>query len=1211
MRIREEKERQQLQEALELMGLTEKNRKLAEQYLDVDEPGGEELLLEVEHQDFTDFSWQTQKKLDDYLEALKKGQQTEQTGRYIRFVVEVAGSTARYALTHYSHKPELEFICQFLTPVQAIAVWAEAVVWKRQRLLRDELEPIFAMAGKDAELFLKAMELCYDEDAANTKMILSAMYLHSVRPLKEPESCLRVLPGEQDTRLEAPPERIRYAREYLEGRLIRNAGGLYDDSNSLGEEDVKRMEDFVRNPHVRALAPVFSGRKLSAYRTLFLPFCAFLSVEHSNRFVAMIRLAAAVTENMNDYGALDGCYQAGKLWFQRYSAALFEILPISPDTYVRWALQKKEEAVLRRMAGKEPEAVERVLKNVSLYDFGYLAECIREGNPQLYEKIAPRIAEDYRRLAAREQVQRYEPAADKAEQYLCGEAALEEILPYVKQWRERVIYDGKKYERMNSILKTGELGMYRRMIVLECLRLSDGYFWSNGVLGKADPEYGGGYCRMLARGQIGRILEILEEEQVSVQLQMEFFGSAYDGVYDEKRKKDGLDLCAGVIGEYKENWKQSYGEVARKALAPARLLTILIMDHLGEPFKEELLDCAAESAKQVRGLLETVYEGHREWEADILAMLDSRKGAVREMGALVLKRWGAEKYQDVLSRAAEVEKSKKIKDLLKSLLASGQNSGGEEEQSLEALAEELLKAGKRKTAWTQEYSLGEVHKKDGSLAGEPLLQAFLSAYACMDRLGISPAASRLSEELNTRELAAYMRLLFDRWLELGAEAKKKWVLYGAAIHGGEEIIPVLYRQIQEWPLKARGAMAAEAVRALALNPSSQALLLVDQISRKFKFRQVKNAAGEALAYAAKELGISREELEDRIVPNLGFDASMEQVYDYGPRSFRVRLTPELSLEISDDNGKKLKNLPAPGKRDHQEKAAEASDAFKQMKRQLKTVAANQKLRLSQALSTERLWTVERWQALFVENPIMHQFAMGLVWGLYEEVSHGADPGHGAGQTDAACATYMLKDTFRYMEDGSFNTVEEEEYEFPAEGKIGLVHPIELSPELLEGWKEQLADYEVTQPLEQLERPVYRITEEEKGRYELTRFGGRVLNGLSLSGKLLGQGWYRGPVEDGGGYYTFYREDGPIGVELEFSGTYIGGENDEVIVYGAWFYRTDQVKSGSFQYDKKREEHGYLLEEVHPRYFSETVLRLLEATASSQRQAPYPACRGKS
>ena len=155
MRIREEKERRQLQETLAIMGLTEKNRKLAEQYLDVEEPGGEELLREVEHQDFTDFSWQTEQKLDDYLEALKKGQQTEQTGRYIRFVAEVAGSTARYALTHYSRKPELEFICQFLTPVQAIAVWAEAVVWKRHRLLRDELDPIFAMAGKETRVFFK------------------------------------------------------------------------------------------------------------------------------------------------------------------------------------------------------------------------------------------------------------------------------------------------------------------------------------------------------------------------------------------------------------------------------------------------------------------------------------------------------------------------------------------------------------------------------------------------------------------------------------------------------------------------------------------------------------------------------------------------------------------------------------------------------------------------------------------------------------------------------------------------------------------------------------------------------------------------------------------------------------------------------------------------------------------------------------------------
>ena len=184
------------------------------------------------------------------------------------------------------------------------------------------------------------------------------------------------------------------------------------------------------------------------------------------------------------------------------------------------------------------------------------------------------------------------------------------------------------------------------------------------------------------------------------------------------------------------------------------------------------------------------------------------------------------------------------------------------------------------------------------------------------------------------------------------------------------------------------------------------------------------------------------------------------------------------------------------------------------------------------MSAERLWQVAQWKELFVKNPVMHQFAIGLIWGVYEDKT--------------------LKATFRYMEDGSFNTVDEEAYELPQTGTIGLVHPIELEEESLAAWKEQLSDYEVIQPIEQMERTVYRPTEEEKEQTELTRFGGKLLNGLSLSGRLQNMGWYRGSVQDAGGYYTFYREDGDIGVELEFSGCFIGNENEEVTVYGAQF-----------------------------------------------------------
>ena len=248
----------------------------------------------------------------------------------------------------------------------------------------------------------------------------------------------------------------------------------------------------------------------------------------------------------------------------------------------------------------------------------------------------------------------------------------------------------------------------------------------------------------------------------------------------------------------------------------------------------------------------------------------------------------------------------------------------------------------------------------------------------------------------------------------------------------------------------------------------------------------------------------------------------------------------------------------------------------------------------------------------MKNPIMHQFAIGLIWGVYDrpEVSDGSgtSASHNSVELQTASRGMELKTTFRYMEDGSFNTVDEEEYELPEGALIGLVHPVELSSEVLAAWKEQLSDYEVTQPFDQLERTVYRITEEEKNEKELTRFGGMVLNGLSLSGKLLGQGWYRGPIEDAGFFCTYYRNDGANGVELEFSGASVGYEVEDVTVYGVYFYPSGEAAQGNYRYQKDYEKKRCLLSEVSPRYFSEIVLLVTRATASSQEKLDYPECK---
>ena len=197
-----------------------------------------------------------------------------------------------------------------------------------------------------------------------------------------------------------------------------------------------------------------------------------------------------------------------------------------------------------------------------------------------------------------------------------------------------------------------------------------------------------------------------------------------------------------------------------------------------------------------------------------------------------------------------------------------------------------------------------------------------------------------------------------------------------------------------------------------------------------------------------------------------------------------------------------------------------------------------------------------------------------------------------------------------MEDGSFNTEDEEEYtlpeSLPAQGQIGLVHPIELTKESLETWKQQLEDYEITQPIEQLNRAVYYLTQEEQEGKSLERFGGMIINDLSLGGKLTTMGWYRGSVQDGGGFDTYYREDATLGLgaELHFSGSFVGSGSmggEEITVYDVRFYKAGTIERGSYCYDEAKGEKQLPLKDIPQRYFSEIVWQLTKATASSKER----------
>ena len=113
-----------------------------------------------------------------------------------------------------------------------------------------------------------------------------------------------------------------------------------------------------------------------------------------------------------------------------------------------------------------------------------------------------------------------------------------------------------------------------------------------------------------------------------------------------------------------------------------------------------------------------------------------------------------------------------------------------------------------------------------------------------------------------------------------------------------------------------------------------------------------------------------------------------------------------------------------------------------------------------------------------------------------------------------------------------------------------------------------------------------------------------MNALSLGGKLQNLGWYRGSVQDAGGFDTYYREDASVGLgaELHFSGSYVGADyEDEVTVYDVRFYKAGTIQRGSYVYDEADDKKAIVLSEVPARYFSEIVLQMKQATASSQER----------
>ncbi|SNS46911.1 protein of unknown function [Actinomadura meyerae] len=366
----------------------------------------------------------------------------------------------------------------------------------------------------------------------------------------------------------------------------------------------------------------------------------------------------------------------------------------------------------------------------------------------------------------------------------------------------------------------------------------------------------------------------------------------------------------------------------------------------------------------------------------------------------------------------------------------------------------------------------------------------------------------LAEACEPGSLAEFGWGLFRQWLDAGKPAKDGWALRQLGRTGDDGTVRRLTPVIRAWPGEGGHRNAVTGLGVLAEIGTDVALMHLHGIAQKVKFKGLQVEAQARIREVADRLGLTTEELGDRLVPGFGLDADGGMVLDYGPRRFRVGFDEQLKPFVTDEDGKRRKALPKPGAKDDPELAPAAYTAFAGLKKDVRTAAADQIRRLERAMVTQRRWAPDDFGEFIVRHPLVRHIARRLLW----VAEHDGAEKEGAGNGGAANAP--LETAFRIAEDGTFADVDDDVFDLPAAARVRLMHPA-LPGTDVKAWAEVFADYEILQPFPQLGRPVHVLAEDDRDSGRLARF-----EGLKVPfGKVLGLvklGWERGEPQDAGG-----------------------------------------------------------------------------------------------
>ncbi|MEV5408184.1 DUF4132 domain-containing protein [Thermopolyspora sp. NPDC052614] len=403
--------------------------------------------------------------------------------------------------------------------------------------------------------------------------------------------------------------------------------------------------------------------------------------------------------------------------------------------------------------------------------------------------------------------------------------------------------------------------------------------------------------------------------------------------------------------------------------------------------------------------------------------------------------------------------------------------------------------------WAEPWMLPQVRLRGDGCALPTAAVGHVLTMLTMSKPGEVYAGVEVVRELcDPGSLAEFSWAVFEAWRADGMPPQDGWALQQLGWLGDDETVRRLTPVIHAWPGESGHSKAVAGLDALAAIGTDVALMHLYGIAQKAQFKGLKTRAQEKVAEVAEGLGLTSEQLADRLVPDFGLDAGGGMVLDYGPRRFVVGFDEQLTPYVADEDGKRRASLPKPGVKDDPELAPEAYKRFATLKKDVRTAAADQVRRLEAAMVSGRRWSTSEFAEFFVAHPLLWHITRRLVWTAEHD---------------------GVSTAFRVAEDRTYADVEDEVLTLPESARVGIAHPVTLG-EALTGWSQVFADYEIMQPFPQLGRAVHVLAEEERASGALRRFEKTRVSLGALRGLVL-RGWEWGEPRDAGLCFSIARE----------------------------------------------------------------------------------------